>query len=694
MGQGLSIKKCDLRIIMNNSNHHTEEISTERLTVRRGQPFIITVSFSSPIHNYLKQLKRTFLSVQTGPQRSKADRTKVKFPISSLGDQKQWSARVEEQDPYFWTICVNTPANAPIGQYDLFLHAPKAYCLLGKFILLFNPWCRDDEVYLPNEAQRQEYILNQDGVIYWGTENEILAQPWDFGQFDVDIVDICFRLLDIGERYQRDKDHTQRKNPIYICRTVAAMMNCNLARRILIESGTRECYDGTPPSKWLGSSSILQQWATLQCQPVRYGQCSVFAAVMCSVLRCLGIPTRVVTGFTWAHNTNSNPNVNEHYDEDGTLLTPDKSARVWTFHVWNECWMSRKDLLPEYSGWQALDATCQKKSKGPSFCGPAPVQAIKEGDTEVDYDVCYFFAAMNAKCKVWIHKDDDILKPTFIYTKYTGNNISTKSVGSERCEDITHNYKYPEGSLQEKKVLDKVYRKTLQTISSRRKIISIPTAIEEQVNLFIHLQSKSSLILGQDIPLSTEMFNYSGREKAINLVLGIQSLHYNGVPIMQLWKEKFNFTIRNNEVKTLQVFVPHSRYGKELGKNRLLRLTAMLRDEDSYTYFAQEEISICDPPLTIEFPESVLLYQPSTVKISLLNPLTEPLEKCVIVVGGRGLIYRQRKYRLGSVQPKSTQDLQISFTPTEAGPRRLTAQLTCLQIQNLKSYKTINVAVA
>lgn len=40
----------------------------------------------------------------------------------------------------------------------------------------------DDLVFLPNEAQRQEYILNQDGVIYWGTENEILAQPWDFGQ--------------------------------------------------------------------------------------------------------------------------------------------------------------------------------------------------------------------------------------------------------------------------------------------------------------------------------------------------------------------------------------------------------------------------------------------------------------------------------------------------------------------------------
>lgn len=35
-----------------------------------------------------------------------------------------------------------------------------------------------------------------------------------------------------------------------------------------------------------------------------------------------------------------------------------------TFHVWNECWMARADLPPGYNGWQALDATCQEKSKG------------------------------------------------------------------------------------------------------------------------------------------------------------------------------------------------------------------------------------------------------------------------------------------------------------------------------------------
>lgn len=50
----------------NNKNHHTEEISTEKLIARRGQPFTITLSFSAPVHNYLQQMKKTFLIVQTG----------------------------------------------------------------------------------------------------------------------------------------------------------------------------------------------------------------------------------------------------------------------------------------------------------------------------------------------------------------------------------------------------------------------------------------------------------------------------------------------------------------------------------------------------------------------------------------------------------------------------------------------------
>lgn len=108
------------------------------------------------------------------------------------------------------------------------------------------------------------------------------------------------------------------------------------------------------------------------------------------------------------------------------------------------------------------------------------------------------------------------------------------------------------GSLQEKKVLDKAYRnmKELETTSiSSTQFIFIPTAVEEPVNIFIQLQSSSSLQLGQDITLSIEVFNHSGREKTTHLVLGIQALLYNGVPIAQLWKEEFHFKLQSDSGK-------------------------------------------------------------------------------------------------------------------------------------------------
>lgn len=39
---------------------------------------------------------------------------------------------------------------------------------------------------------------------------------------------------------------------------------------------------GISPMFWRGSMEILRNWDTQACQPVRYGQCWVFAAVACT----------------------------------------------------------------------------------------------------------------------------------------------------------------------------------------------------------------------------------------------------------------------------------------------------------------------------------------------------------------------------------------------------------------------------
>ena len=40
----------------------------------------------------------------------------------------------------------------------------------------------DDEVYMKDEAERQEYVLNDQGYVYKGHEYQPRPNPWNFGQ--------------------------------------------------------------------------------------------------------------------------------------------------------------------------------------------------------------------------------------------------------------------------------------------------------------------------------------------------------------------------------------------------------------------------------------------------------------------------------------------------------------------------------
>lgn len=83
-------------------------------------------------------------------------------------------------------------------------------------------------------------------------------------------------------------------------------------------------------------------------------------------------------------------------------------------------------------------------------CSLVPVRAVKEGELQLDPAVLDLFAAVNARCVVWKCCEDGTLELTQSSKKNVGDSISTKVVGSDRCEDITQNYKYPEGTDQQR----------------------------------------------------------------------------------------------------------------------------------------------------------------------------------------------------------------------------------------------------
>uniref|UniRef100_A0A3P9P022 Protein-glutamine gamma-glutamyltransferase 2 n=1 Tax=Poecilia reticulata TaxID=8081 RepID=A0A3P9P022_POERE len=450
--------EMDLHCETNNNDHHTSQISVNKLIVRRGQPFNITLKMAKPFNPDSDQLT---MKVVTGKYPSEERGTMSRFGVSDKVEPSPcaiavWKAELQKNslpETGMLALTITPPANAPVGEYKLSAGLKAEENELAELFVLFNPWCSEDWVFLPNEVERQEYVMNQHGIIYKGSDQYIHGLTWDFGQFEEDMVQICLKLLDLSRKHKRNPadDVSARCNPIYVGRVVTNMVNKEDTNNgVLVGKWSGNYGFGFPPTHWSGSYAILKQWYTTSFKRVNYGQCWVFAGIMCSVMRLLGIPCRVVTNFQSAHDSNANLIIDKYYG-DFLVRPKETDEHVWNFHVWTEGWMRRPDLAEDgrYDGWQALDGTPQELSENVFCCGPAPVSAILKGDVHLKYDVLFVSAEVNADVVSWLVKRDGSKVELFSDTKSVGQHISTKAVGSDERMDITNTYKYTEGGLSQ-----------------------------------------------------------------------------------------------------------------------------------------------------------------------------------------------------------------------------------------------------
>lgn len=75
--------------------------------------------------------------------------------------------------------------------------------------------------------------------------------------------------------------------------------------------------------------------------------------MLLSVARTIGIPSRIITNYSSAHDTQGSLTVDYFVDSEGKVLEEMNSDSIWNYHVWNEVWMDRPDIGAEYGGWQA-----------------------------------------------------------------------------------------------------------------------------------------------------------------------------------------------------------------------------------------------------------------------------------------------------------------------------------------------------
>ncbi|XP_032461878.1 protein-glutamine gamma-glutamyltransferase 2 isoform X2 [Phocoena sinus] len=539
-----------------------------------------------------------------------------------------------------------------------------------------------DAVYLDSDEERREYVLTQQGFIYQGSAKFIKSIPWNFGQFEDGILDICLMLLDVNPKFLRNagRDCSRRSSPVYVGRVVSGMVNCNDDQGVLLGRWDNNYRDGISPMFWIGSVDILRRWKNDSCQRVKYGQCWVFAAVACTVLRCLGVPTRVVTNYNSAHDQNSNLLIEYFRNESGEIQS-DKSEMIWNFHCWVESWMTRPDLQPGYEGWQALDPTPQEKSEGTYCCGPVPVRAIKVGDLSTKYDAPFVFAEVNADVVDWIRQDDGSMHKSINRSLVVGQKISTKSVGRDEREDITHTYKYPEGSAEE--------REAFTRANHQNKL-----AGKEETGVAMRIRAGQGMNRGSDFDVFAHITNNTAEDHAGCLLLCARTVSYNGILGPNCGtKDLLNFSLEPFSEKSIPLRILYEKYCDYLTESNLIKVRGLFVEPAANSYLlAERDIYLENPEIKIRILGEPKQNRKLVAEVSLRNPLTVPLSGCTFTVEGAGLTKEQKTVDIPHpVEAGEEVKVRVDLLPLNAGRHKLVVNFESDRLKAVKGFRNVIV---
>ncbi|KAM9751949.1 protein-glutamine gamma-glutamyltransferase 5-like [Menidia menidia] len=598
----------------------------------------------------------------------------VQFPGKGSRPHR-WSATSVPGNvqPLSVTIHICSPVQSSVALYDLLVHIETAEHRVshevGKFVLLCNPWLKDDPVYMPLDVHLQEYIKNDYGLLYMGTSAKVCKRPWLFGQYEPGVLEACLMLLQVSPPHRGDssRDYLSRADPVYLSRVVCAMVNSNDDQGVLAGKWDGSYRDGVAPTDWSGSAEILQQWLSSRCSPVRYGQCWVFASVLCTVMRVLGIPSRVVTTFNAAHDSDGNTAIEEYYTSGGEKLNLSQDS-IWNFHVWVECWMRRSDLSAEFDGWQVVDPTPQERSAGTFRCGPCPVAAIQQRCLQVPYDTPFLYASVDADVVRLIVRDGLVVGRQ-VDSESVGQLIFTKSVQSDNPVNLTQNYKCNKSNKQ-------------VSCMNKQKMSHNPLASKEAHSggvthsLEVSLKVQGVPLLGDPVCMSVTVINRSSRSRLLAEHVNAQLKEYNQNPQESFWKTHKQMHIRPFEVLTLRHVIPYLAYESFLAGDDIINLAVVIKDvKTKERVLAAEEFPISAPCITteIEGGNSIGMRTEHTARATFTNRFDKPLFSPVLTVTGAGLLQGKQEARLALLLPGEKMEKETSIMATSPGSKLLTA---------------------
>ncbi|KAF0303147.1 Annulin [Amphibalanus amphitrite] len=693
----LAVAELDLCVRTNGADHCTavyqRGLRRRALVVRRGQPFHICVRFNRKYTEERDHISLIF-TVDAADVPSVGHGTLEAVPVTPEDEAPTgaWHAHIAENEGDKITLRVTSSASSIVGKWRLEVDTRTGdhslnYSHPTLVYMLFNPWCSEDAVYLPEPAERREYVESDAGLLYRGSHSRPRPCPWSYGQYEADVLDcslavvgraICNRLAD-------------RADPVLVVRAVSAMVNHCDEDGVLVGNWSGEYAGGTAPTRWQGSVQILQQYHRTG-RPVKFGQCWVFAGVSTTVCRALGIPCRPVTNYSSAHDTHGSLTIDVFYDSEGEPIERLNRDSTWNFHVWNEAWMLRPDLESaasrvSYDGWQAFDATPQEISEGRYACGPCALQAVRNGEVKRAFDVGFVFAEVNADRVFWKYSGPrQPLKLLLTERADVGKAVVTKALGEWTHEDLTSKYKHDEETDVERRTMLNALRETGHVFS--RFYLN-----EELEDIHCDFALNDDIVIGQTFHVTLRVENRSeDRPYTVSAHLRVDTQLYTGRTGQFVKKNNYRFQVEPGNEEEISMPVSYDEYYDQLVDQSAFRIAAIVGVVDTdYEYFASDDFRVRKPDIRIELDGHPSVGAELRVIAEFNNPLPTRLTRGRFLLEGGGLTEPVKIKVNKTVGPYEPVRAVATIVPWSAGEHLLAAKFYSKQLNDVDGFLRILV---
>ncbi|KAF3837190.1 hypothetical protein F7725_004654 [Dissostichus mawsoni] len=622
----------------NKQQHHTNLYNSDYLVVRRGQEFEVKITFNRP-YKPASDNKGTYTPV---------------FPHNER--PSPWEGRITNTADDTVTMGVTADATCTVGKYQMYVAVVTPFGIRRTrkdksrdLYILFNPWA----------SERDECVMNEMGIIYHGAYDDVAERNWNYGQFNFGVLDACLYIMD-----RSDMPITNRGDPIRVTRKASAMLNSRDDEGVLVGNWSGDYTYGVAPflDRQHRHPADLRQRKDARLLRSVLG--------LRRLLRCLGIPSRVVTNFYSAHDNDGNLKMDIILDENGRIDRSRTKDSIWNYHCWNECYMSRPDLPAGFGGWQVVDATPQETSDGMYRCGPASVQAIKHGQICFPFDAAFVFAEVNSDVVFYSRNKDGTMEPVRVNRTHIGRMVLTKSQGDMTRREITDQYKFPEGSTEERTVLEKA-----EEYGCKRDKSELPAA---DVDLILPTLEVS---VGDDFEMSLEFVNRSDERRTVDIYISGSVVFYTGVTTSEFLFRNPTVTIGPNKSVKESVTVESKAYMKHLVEQANINFIATGKvQETGQIITAMKVVTLHNPKLTVTM----------TATVEFTNPFSFSLEGVYIRMEGPGIMLPKSKY-YSLIQGRTSLSWTEYFTPQRAGSSRVIASLDCPALRQVLGQASVTV---